>query len=110
MDAQAEVHRQELPSALITVIIVKTTICGILLIAFFTTIWSLASFFIPDGWWHIILNIGMLVLTAQVGVGIKNSLALALPKWVCWVVSLIIWGIAALALRSVELSIFAGIF
>jgi len=110
MNAQAEVIRQELPSALITVIIVKTTIGGILLMAFFASIWSLANFFIPDGWWQVIPNIGMLVLTAAAAIAIKNSLALALPKWASWVASLTIWGIAGLYLRSIELSVLAEIF
>jgi|ETNmetMinimDraft_28_1059901.scaffolds.fasta_scaffold07282_2 hypothetical protein len=71
-----------------------------------TAIWCLPSFFLPNGWWHGVINIGMFLVTALWGISIKNHLqSLGNPGWLAWGMSLLIWLVMVLVVRSIGLAV-----
>jgi len=73
-------------------------------------IWCLPSFFLPNGWWHGVINIGMFLVTAVWGISIKNHLqSLGNPGWLAWGMSLFIWLVMVLVVRSIGLAVLDAI-
>lgn len=89
-------------------ILLGTTI----VLAVLATIWSILSFFVPDGWWHVVINIGAFLVTARFGVDIKTQLVAfwGQPWWLAWMIAMVIWVVAVIGVRSIELAILEAIF
>jgi len=73
------------------------------------TVWGTLSFFLPNGWWHIVINILFFVLGAAGGVEIKNWLAaLGKPSWAAYTVGLVVFYVAVIVWRSIFMGVLEG--
>ena len=71
-------------------------------------VWALLSALLADGWWHGLINIVGFLLTIFVMVAIERTLVvLGKPGWLAFPIALLLWGLAAIGLRSVILSVLA---
>ena len=76
-----------------------------------TTIWGGLSFFLPEGWWHMAINIPFFLLSIAVAVEIKKWLVgIKKPSWVGYVAGLSVWVVAVGIWRSIVLEMLEGIF
>ena len=82
----------------------------LIVMATVATAWTLLSYFLPSGWWLVVVNIGSLLVTMAIAASLKLQLALLLPNWLAWLGSFLLWGIAALGVRTVELNILEALF
>ena len=82
-----------------------------LLLAAEATIWGALSFFLPEGWWHLVINISFFLLAAAGGVEIKNWLtAYGKPSWVGYVGGLLVFFLAVIVWRSILMGILEATF
>jgi len=73
------------------------------------TIWGALSFFLPDGWWHLVINILFFVLAAAGGVEIQKwMVANGKPSWVGYAVGLAVFLVAVIIWRSIFMGILEG--
>ena len=73
------------------------------------TIWGALSFFLPNGWWHLVINILFFVLGAAAGVEIKNWLAaLGKPSWLGYAAGLSVFFVAVIIWRSIFMGVLEG--
>ena len=80
-----------------------------LLLAAEATIWGALSFFLPEGWWHLVINILFFLLAAAGGVEIKNWLtANGKPSWVGYVGGLLVFFVAVIIWRSIFMGVLEG--
>ncbi len=75
------------------------------------TIWGGLSFFIPNGWWHIGINVPFFIASIASAAVMLNWLETKINvKWLAWVVTLGIWYVAVIMWRSIFLGILDEIF
>ena len=81
-----------------------------ILLVVIATVWTGLGF-LPDGWWHLVINIGAVLITCFIGVSIKSSLvALGNPQWLAWGISVVICFVAVIVVRSIESAILEAVF
>jgi hypothetical protein len=68
------------------------------------------SFALPDGWWHLVINIFGFLLTIFWAWSMKTPLALLTTGWLAWIISILIWLVMFLGLRTIELTALEAIF
>jgi hypothetical protein len=92
-------------------IVRDTLLGGGVSLAVMVTIWSILSFFLPAGWWHLVINIGAVLVTLSIVVIIKRNLVnlAGLPGWTEWIVYSVSC-VAVFGVRSIELAILGAIF
>ena len=80
-----------------------------LLLAAEATIWGALSFFLPEGWWHLVINILFFLLATAGGVEIKNWLsAIGKPSWLGYVAGLSVFFVAVIIWRSIFMGVLDG--
>ena len=80
-----------------------------LLLAAEATIWGALSFFLPEGWWHLVINILFFLLAVAGGGEIKNWLsAIGKPSWLGYVVGLSVFFVAVIIWRSIFMGVLDG--
>jgi hypothetical protein len=86
---------------------IRNIIIGLVVI---TIIWSTLSFVLPDGWWHLVINIVGFLLTGFWAWSMKSPLALLTRGWLAWTISILIWLVMFLGLRTIALTTLEAIF
>ena len=80
-----------------------------LLLAAEATIWGALSFFLPEGWWHLVINILFFVLAAAGGVEIQKwMVATGKPSWVGYAAGLSVFFVAVIIWRSIFMGVLEG--
>ncbi|GEM_PF-1545502 len=105
---QSDSERQELidSNRLISGLYQQHLIGMVIVLAVGTFFWGLLSFFLPDGWWHLVINIGAFLFTIAACAPIKNMLViLGVPGWLAFLGTMIIWVVVVLVGRSIEMAI-----
>jgi hypothetical protein len=90
---------------------VRALVNGTIFLFLQAMIWGLLSFFLPDGWWHILVNIPAFLLTLATAATIKSALAImGVPGWLAFPGAIVLWFIVVLVARSIELEILESVF
>ncbi len=72
-------------------------------------IWSLLTRFLPLGWWITLINVlGFLGTTLVIGMGTWQTLKMVIPSGYAFIVSVIIWLVLVLGLRTLILGLLGG--
>jgi len=72
-------------------------------------IWSLLTRFLPLGWWITVINVlGFLGTILVIGLGTWQTLKMVIPSGYAFLVSVIIWLVLVLGLRSLILGLLGG--
>ena len=90
--------------------IVKSMWAGIrnayIFLIILAVVWSALSIIIPDGWWHIFINIPIFLIGVLFSISIRQTgRAMLMPTWLGWGLSLLGFAIL-LIVRSIILSFF----
>ena len=80
---------------------IRNIILGLVVIV---TIWSVLSFVLPDGWWHLPINIIGFLFTGFWAWSFKVILTGLTTGWLAWIMSILIWVAGFLGLRTIELT------
>ena len=86
---------------------IRNAIIGLAIIV---TIWSILSFSLPNGWWHLVINISGFLLTSFWAWSMKKTLTLLINGPVAWVIAMSVWLVSFFGLRTIEVAILAAIF
>jgi hypothetical protein len=86
---------------------IRNVIIGLV---FIVTFWSVLSFVLPDGWWHLPINVIGFLLTGLWAWSIKGPLTGLTTGWFAWIMSVIIWVATFVGLRTIELTALEVIF
>jgi len=72
-------------------------------------LWSLAVRFLPDGWWITLINVlGFLSTILIIGLGSWQTLKMAVPSGVAFLVGSLMWVAMVIGLRSLLLNLLGG--
>ncbi len=83
---------------------------SVIMLAFVAVIWGVLNYFVPDGWAQAVVNIGIFLFTLAIAVSIKSLLqTLGNPGWLAWMITLVIWVVAGMAVRSVTVVVLEAI-
>ena len=85
-------------------------VSSVILLAVLALIWGLLSFFLPDGWWHLVINIGAFLVTLAVASSMKRTLGiLGVPGWLAFLGAIVIWVLVVGVGRSIEMGILESV-
>jgi hypothetical protein len=95
-----QIYRREMSRAL----------CGLLFAGVvIIVIWSLLTHFLPLGWWITLINVlGFLGTTLVIGMGTWQTLKMVIPSRYAFFISVIIWLVMVLGLRTLILGLLRG--
>ena len=72
-------------------------------------LWSLATRFLPYGWWIILINVlGFLSTAWFIGVGTWQTLRLVISSGIAFLIALLVWAAMVIGLRTLILNLLGG--
>jgi hypothetical protein len=86
---------------------IRNIIIGLVVIVI---IWSILSFALPDGWWHLVMNIVGFLVTGFWAWSMKSPLARLTTGWFAWIIAILVWLVMFVGLRTIELTALEAIF
>ena len=106
-DQQEEHHYSQ--DFLVRRFLIKNVLSVSIFVVLVVTIWTVLGFFLPDGWWHIVINIGAILFTLFWGWVVTPSfrqLRLPVPA----LIAVVWWFVLVLVLRTIEGAILDSVF
>ncbi len=83
----------------------------VIFLAVSALIWGALSSFLPNGWWHAVINIGAFLITLAGASAIKTTLTmLSAPGWLSFLGAIVVWFVVVVVLRSIEMEIIDSVF